>query len=75
MLDDVLKTGAFTASGAAFPSPCGGIGVLDPTPRKLLLYLVFKVRLHEATEFEMYHLACVAVSGLLKCGFQLMDLI
>ena len=48
---------------------------MDPTHRKLLIYLVFKVRLHEATEFEMYHPACVAVAGLLNCGFQPMDLI
>ena len=42
---------------------------MDPTHRKPLLYLVFKVRLHEATEFDMYYLVCVAVAGVLKCLF------
>ena len=42
---------------------------MDPTHRKPLLYLVFKVRLHEATEFDMYYLVCVAVAGVLKCWF------
>jgi hypothetical protein len=37
-----------------FQSPCGELGISDPMPLKLSLYLAFKVRLRRSTEEQLY---------------------